>query len=54
MGYYSTFAQMRRVVNGTDKAALIAGYADDYLATMPKRGFDWGALISAIMGLFKR
>jgi hypothetical protein len=55
MGYYSTFAQMRRVVNGTDKAALIAGHADDYLAEMPRStGFDWAALLRFIMGMFKK
>ena len=51
---YSNFVGMRRVVNGTDKANLIAGYADQYLAEMPPRGFDWAGLIEAIMGVFKR
>lgn len=31
---YTTFASMRRVVNGTDKAALIAGYADAFLKAL--------------------
>lgn len=31
---YSTFTGMRRVVNGTDKAALIAGYAETYLKAL--------------------
>lgn len=54
MDEYDTFEGMRRVVNGTDKAALIAGYAEEYLAEMPKRGFDWGAILRFIMGMFKR
>lgn len=31
MADYTTFKDMRRVVNGTDKADLIAGYADKFL-----------------------
>ena len=55
MGDYNNFSSMRRVVNGTDKAALIAGHADDYLAEMPRStGFDWSGLIKLIMGLFKK
>ena len=54
MGDYSTFSQMRRVVNGTDKAALIAGHADDYLAEMPKRGTDWTWLLDLIARLFRK
>lgn len=54
MGDYVTFYGMRRVVNGTDKASLIAGHAQEYLSEMPKRGFDWSALLRLIMGLFKR
>jgi len=52
MSDYSDFVEMRRVVNGSDKAALIAGYADDYLRELPeqKPGFDWGALFKLIMG----
>ena len=51
---YDTFEDMRRIVNGTDKAALIAGYAREYLAEMPKRGINWGAILRFIMGIFKR
>jgi len=55
MGDYSNFSSMRRVVNGTDKAALIAGHADDYLAEIPRStGFDWAALLRFIMGMFKK
>jgi putative chitinase len=31
---YTTFINMRRVVNGTDKAALIAGYAETFLRAL--------------------
>jgi putative chitinase len=31
---YTTFQNMRRVVNGTDKAALIAGYAETFLRAL--------------------
>jgi putative chitinase len=34
LGDYSTFKDMRRVVNGTDKAALIANYADGFLKAL--------------------
>ncbi len=56
MSDYSDFVGMRRVVNGKDKAALIAGYADDYLRELPeqKTGFDWAALFKIIMGVFKK
>lgn len=33
---YDTFISMRRVVNGTDKAALIATYADSFYAALPR------------------
>lgn len=32
---YSDFSDMRRVVNGTDRAALIAGYAEKFLTALP-------------------
>lgn len=55
MSDYDTFAGMRLVVNGTDKADLIAGYADEYLSCMPKSsGFDWAGLLRFVMGMFKR
>ena len=31
---FNTFASMRRVVNGTDKASLIAGYAESFLRAL--------------------
>lgn len=34
LGDYSSFTDMRRVVNGLDKAALIAGYAERFLAAL--------------------
>lgn len=54
MSDYNTFEGMRRVVNGTDKASLIADYAREYLSEVPARGFDWGAILRFIMGMFKR
>ena len=54
MSDYDTFEGMRRVVNGTDKADLIAGYAREYLAELPKTGFDWAAILRLIMGIFKK
>lgn len=36
---YTTFKDMRRVVNGTDKAALIASHADDYLVAIKDVGY---------------
>lgn len=55
MADYDTFEDMRRVVNGTDKSDMIAGYAREYLAEMPThRGFDWGAILRFIMGVFRR
>lgn len=32
---FTDFAAMRRVVNGTDRAAIIAGYAEKFLAALP-------------------
>lgn len=34
LGDYATFLNMRRVVNGTDRATLIAGYADRFFAAL--------------------
>ncbi len=34
LGDYATFTDMRRVINGTDKAELIAGYAQKFLAAL--------------------
>lgn len=34
LGDYSAFKDMRRVINGTDKADLIAGYAEKFLAAL--------------------
>lgn len=34
LGDYTAFKDMRRVVNGTDKAVLIAGYAETFLAAL--------------------
>ncbi|WEK05788.1 MAG: hypothetical protein P0Y65_05900 [Candidatus Devosia phytovorans] len=34
LGDYSVFKDMRRVINGTDKADLIAGYAEKFLAAL--------------------
>lgn len=34
LGDYTTFESMRRVINGTDRADLIAGYADDFLEAL--------------------
>ncbi len=34
LGDYTSFANMRRVINGTDKAALIAGYAQKFFAAL--------------------
>lgn len=36
---YRSFTDMRRTVNGTDKAALIAGYASDFLAALTEAGW---------------
>lgn len=36
---YASFTDMRRTVNGTDKAALIAGYASDFLAALTEAGW---------------
>lgn len=36
MADYADFKSMRRVVNGTDKAAMIAGYAETFLAALQK------------------
>lgn len=38
----SDFVEARRVVNGTDKAALIAGYAKDFDAALLKAGYGVG------------
>lgn len=37
LGDYATFRDMRRVVNGTDKADLIAGYADVFLKALASK-----------------
>jgi len=37
--YRSDFRGARRIVNGTDKAALIAGYADQYDALLKAEGY---------------
>lgn len=34
LGDYHLFTDMRRVINGTDKAAMIAGYAETFLAAL--------------------
>jgi len=34
LGDYATFTDMRRVINGSDKAAPIAGYAEKFLAAL--------------------
>jgi predicted chitinase len=63
---YSEFKSMRRVVNGTDKASLIAGHADTFLAAIqaakaaaepanpanPANGWV-GILINLIKALFE-
>jgi hypothetical protein len=36
---YSTYKEMRRVVNGTDRANLIAGYAVDFEDALRKAGY---------------
>lgn len=36
---YRSFTDMRRTVNGTDKAALIAGYASDFLTALTEAGW---------------
>ncbi|UHD45340.1 hypothetical protein LUX29_20485 [Aureimonas altamirensis] len=39
LGDYQTYADMRRTVNGTDKASLIAGYATLFESALKKAGF---------------
>ena len=39
LGDYQTYADMRRTVNGTDRAALIAGYATLFESALKKAGF---------------
>lgn len=39
VGTFEQFRQARRIINGVDKASLIAGYATDYLAAL-KAGME--------------
>ncbi|TGR84601.1 carboxypeptidase [Mesorhizobium sp. M2D.F.Ca.ET.223.01.1.1] len=63
----SDFTNARRIVNGTDKAAVIAGYAKQYDALLQADGYGadepvqpvneshpsiWSALIKAILAIF--
>jgi hypothetical protein len=65
----SDFTNARRIVNGTDKAAIIAGYAKQYDALLTADGYGadaqpapakeaspsiWSALIKAILAIFGR
>lgn len=67
LGDYATFREMRRVVNGTDKADAIAEIAETFkdalidaqfvtapipAPTTPVQGL-WAALFQALLGIFK-
>jgi len=66
--YKSDFKGARRIINGTDKAALIAGYAEQYDALLKAEGYGsnppetqpetptgfWAFLIAIIAKLFGR
>lgn len=48
------FVGARRIVNGTDKAALIAGYASAFLDLLPDdSGSLWQRIITALCGIIK-
>ncbi|ARO14450.1 hypothetical protein BVG79_01104 [Ketogulonicigenium robustum] len=48
------FVGARRIVNGTDKAALIAGYAEAFMALLPDdSGSLWARIIKALWGIIK-
>jgi len=40
LGFLSQYQQARRIINGTDKAALIAGYAMQFEAALVKGGWQ--------------
>lgn len=40
LGFLSQYQQARRIINGTDKAALIAGYAMQFEAALVKGGWE--------------
>lgn len=40
LGDYSSFKDMRRVINGTDRDDLIAEYAEDFLAALAEAGAE--------------
>lgn len=45
------FAGARRIINGTDKASLIAGYAKEYVAALNKQGYAKPAKAAPVHGI---
>lgn len=47
----SDFSGARRIINGTDKASLIAGYAKEYVAALNKQGYAKPAKTAPVHGI---
>jgi len=50
MSDFDNYRDMRKVVNGTDRAALIATYAEEFLTALPNRGVTFQDSIPVTTG----